>query len=289
MSTRQARVVGREQEAALVRFLERHPDTTMFFRANLRKAGIVDRAEMYQGTYVGVFEHDEVVGAAVHYWNGDIHVECPVDLEQAVRVAAASSGREVRGFLGPWDQIVAARRAMGLADAAARTESREDLFALDLDRLRVPAAIQRGEVACRLATSADLEGGLIDWRLDFEVENLGGVPSERRRARGRQLLEGCLAQDALFVLERDGAIASMSAFNAVLPDCVQIGSVFTPPEQRSRGYARAVVAGSLLIARSNGVQRSLLFTEYDNVAARTAYRALGYERVGSFGLILYEK
>ena len=279
----------REEEPALLRFLERHPDTTMFFRANLKKAGLIDRAEMYQGTYVGGFEADEVVGAAVHYWNGDIHVECPVDLEQAVRVAAASSGRDVRGFLGPWEQIVAARSALGLVDAAARTESREDLFAVDLDGLRVPAAIERGEVSCRYATAADLEGGLVDWRLAFEVESLGGVASERRRERGRQLLEGCLAQDALFVLEKGGAITSMSAFNAVLPDCVQIGSVFTPPEHRSRGYGRAVVAGSLRIARAKGVRRSLLFTEHDNVAAQTAYRALGYERVGSFGLILWEK
>ena len=63
--------------------------------------------------------------------------------------------------------------------------------------------------------------------------------------------------------------------------------MFTPPELRGRGYARAAVAGSLLDARSAGARRSTLFTNLENVAAIRAYEALGYERIGDYGLILF--
>jgi predicted GNAT family acetyltransferase len=67
---------------------------------------------------------------------------------------------------------------------------------------------------------------------------------------------------------------------------VQIGGVWTPPPLRSRGHARAVVGGSLLLARAQGMRRSVLFTGEDNVAALRSYERLGYVRAGRFGLWL---
>ncbi len=78
------------------------------------------------------------------------------------------------------------------------------------------------------------------------------------------------------MLERGGEPVAYAAYNAALPTCVQIGGVWTPPLLRSRGYARAAVAGALLAARERGVPRSVLFTEEDNHPAKAAYRALGY-------------
>lgn len=244
---------------------------------------------MFQGTYVGVWRGDEVVGAVAHNWNGDLHVECPVDLDEASRFAVATTGRDVRGFLGAWDQCRAARTAVGLDENPPAMISREDLFALDLHGLRIPSALENREVTCRLATMGDVDDLLTVWRLDYQVETLGGTPSEKLRERGREMLQSGVETDSLFVLERDAQIIAMSAFNAALPDCVQIGGVFTPPPLRSRGYGRCVVAGSLLHARANGVTRSILFTEEENAPAQTAYTALGYDRVGEYGLILYDK
>ncbi len=76
-------------------------------------------------------------------------------------------------------------------------------------------------------------------------------------------------------------------FNARLPDCVQIGGVYTPPARRGHGYARAAVAGALLEARDAGATRSILFTGEHNAAARAAYLALGYRVIGDFGLVLF--
>ena len=60
----------------------------------------------------------------------------------------------------------------------------------------------------------------------------------------------------------------------------------TPPELRRRGYARAVVAASLLDARAEGAERSILFTPVENIPAQRAYEALGYRHIGDYRLFL---
>jgi predicted GNAT family acetyltransferase len=62
--------------------------------------------------------------------------------------------------------------------------------------------------------------------------------------------------------------------------------VYTPPELRSRGYGRAVVAASLLDARAEGAERTILFTPVENIPAQRAYEALGYRHIGDYRLLL---
>jgi predicted GNAT family acetyltransferase len=88
------------------------------------------------------------------------------------------------------------------------------------------------------------------------------------------------------VLVQDETPVAYSVFNATLPDIVQIGGVWTPPESRGRGYARSVVAGSLLAAHQQEVRRAVLFANPANAAARAAYLSIGFEIVGDYGLVL---
>jgi len=81
---------------------------------------------------------------------------------------------------------------------------------------------------------------------------------------------------------------SYSAFNAMLPEIVQIGGVWTPPALRGRGYGRSVVAGSLLAARKQNVRRAVLFADPLNPAAKRAYLSLGFRIVGDCGLVLLQ-
>jgi len=55
---------------------------------------------------------------------------------------------------------------------------------------------------------------------------------------------------------------------------------------RRRGYARAVVAASLLDARAEGAQTAILFTGESNTAAQKAYVALGFRHIGAYRLLL---
>src|SRR5438552_2962199 len=74
------------------------------------------------------------------------------------------------------------------------------------------------------------------------------------------------AQGDHWLLEDRGEPLSYTAFNARLPDIVQVGGVWTPPALRGRGYARCAVAGSLLEARAGGARRAILFTSSASAA-----------------------
>ncbi|MDQ5857512.1 MAG: GNAT family N-acetyltransferase [Acidobacteriota bacterium] len=248
----------------------------------------MDRGKAFEGTYVAAIENGAVTAVAAHYWNGMLILQTPVTetLEAVVRAAVARSGRELKGLTGPWAQVEAARRALGLGAREASLDSREELFSLDLADLSVPEPLSTGRVECRRPRLDELELAA-RWRVAFSAEALG-------RADGEDLVDAARADVARlqdlgsqWILAEEGRPVAYSAFNARLPDVVQIGGVWTPPELRGRGYARAVVAGSLLEAKREGATRAILFTGVENVAARRAYEALGFRVVGDYGLVIF--
>jgi predicted GNAT family acetyltransferase len=66
----------------------------------------------------------------------------------------------------------------------------------------------------------------------------------------------------------------------------QLGGIYTPPDLRGRGYAKAAVAGSLMAARDRGASRAVLFT--NNPSAARSYEAVGFKRLGGYGLALFK-
>ena len=280
------RPLGPADLPALEAFLERHADSSLFLRANLRSAGIIDRGEPFQATYVGALDTGELVGVAAHCWNGNLLLQAPAFLTSVVRAAVERSGRDVMGIIGPWAQLCAARRALRMDDRPARLESREGLFALALADLIRPAALDAPGVRCRRTVDGDLDL-VTDWRIAYSVEILGAAEDEMLRTESRADVEQQHATGSAWLLEHGDTPLAFSAFNASLPDVVQIGGVFTPPAERGRGYARAVVAGSLVAVAASGVRRAVLFTGDDNVAARRAYGAIGFREIGDYGLLLF--
>ena len=274
-------------EGLLDAFLARHADTSMFLRSNARSAGLTDGGEPMQATYVAAVVGGKIAGVAAHCWNGMVLVQAPETAHAvaATREAVRRSGRIVTGFSGPWEQVVAAREALGLGGARVTKDSRDELYVVNLARLVVPPALAAGEVRCRHPETRELEG-LVDWRTRFAVEALGAPDRPELRAASRDdvLLQHERGTD--WLLLAGGTPVSYSVFNAMLPGIVQIGGVWTPPEFRGRGYARAVVAGSLVVARKHGVQRAVLFADPANDAARRAYLFLGFRIVGDYGLVL---
>lgn len=274
-------------EPALEAFLKGHADSSMFLRSNARAGGLEYQGKPLQADYVATFADGRIVAVAAHCWNGMVLLQAPhpEQLAALARAAVAHSGREVSGLSGPADQVAAARTALGLDDRPAPKFGREELFALGLADLVVPAPLADGRWTSRSPRHDELDL-VTGWRVDFMVEAL-------HRAAGAGLRDEAAAEVRLlhdlkldWLLLDGGRPVAFSAFNAALPDIVQVGGVWTPPELRNRGYGRTVVAGSLLDARSRGVTRAVLFAERED--AKRAYRGLGFSVVGEFGLLLFD-
>src|SRR5258705_13014368 len=87
----------------------------MFLRSNARSAGLTDRGEPMQATYVAALHGGRIAGVAAHCWNGMVLGQGPDGGHAAAvaREAVRRSGRTGTGVSGPWSQGVAARESLG--------------------------------------------------------------------------------------------------------------------------------------------------------------------------------
>lgn len=281
------RRLGPGDEAAVRAFLAPRVDSSLFLLGNLRAAGLEDTGAACSGTWAAAFEGDGIVAVAAHCWNGVLLVQAPCALPEVVRAAVTASGRPLAGLSGPRPQVEEGRRALGLEDAPAALDHEAMLFSLDLPQLVVPPHLARGEATCGPPAPEEMDL-LADWRAAYAVETLGARPGETLRTGCADEVARLTAEGNAFVLRVEGRAVAFSGFNARLPEVVQVGGVWTPPRLRGRGFARAVVAGSLLAVRGEGVGRAVLFTERGNHPARRAYLALGFRVVGDYGMVLLE-
>ena len=96
-------------------------------------------------------------------------------------------------------------------------------------------------------------------------------------------VRGRMAAGKLFVWD-NGAPVSMTAWTGRTAQGVRIGYVYTPPGERKKGYAGAVVAALSQRMLDEGSPRCFLSTNVANPTSNKIYQALGYERVCDFRL-----
>jgi hypothetical protein len=162
-------------------FLERHAESSMILRGNLRDAGIEDDGGRYAGTYAGAFDdHGELRAVVAHYSHGNIFLQADdlAALEPATRCCVAASGRPVFGIIGSRHLVAHARTVLGLNDAPARFDSDEGLYALDLARLRLPPLASDPDTQLRAISADDVEL-MVGWRKMYEMEGLGSKDAEQ--------------------------------------------------------------------------------------------------------------
>jgi GNAT superfamily N-acetyltransferase len=277
-----SRLLGAADAPALERFLVQHRDSSMFLRSNARRGGLEYAGKPEQGTYFAAFSGEEIVGVVSHSWSGAMLVQAPGHVEMLAPSCVQHSGRKVTGLNGVLGQVRRARAALGLGDAPVKVDADERLFALELRELVVPEMSAR--IECRAPVPAERET-LLRFRVAYDLESLGGSDTEETRARAADFLDRQIARDQAIVALDGGKLVSLSAFNCTLLDIVQLGGIYTPPELRSRGYARVATAAALLIARERGATRAVLFANRPD--AIRCYESLGFPQIGEYGLVLF--
>jgi len=266
------RRLGEGDRPAIEAFLGARIETSMFPLGNLARHGMNGghpRAMRFWGAGAPL---EGVLGVTE---TGMVMPQLPPRL--AGEAAVALAGERLLGILGDSGQAVALRGAMGLDEAPADLDADEVLLALDLAALSMPQTAGLA-LAPLEAAPRDL---LVRWRAGYGREALGWTDGARAEAD----VESDIAGGQHRVLLRDGEPVASTGFNARLPGIVQVGGVWTPPENRGQGLARAAVALHLAEARAEGVERAILFSA--SPFALRAYRALGFRDIGRFTLLLF--
>jgi RimJ/RimL family protein N-acetyltransferase len=215
-------------------------------------------------------EDGEVRGAVSRTPPYDFLLSVVPDAEELVAALRATE-IEVPGVNGDVETVerfVVAWTAVTGDEARTHLEMR--LFALG--ELAPPDPPPPG--AARACEEADLELAMA-WHAAF-VEELA-LPGSEPEARVRQQI----AEGRLWLWEDDGP-AALAGRNAAAAGTARVGSVYTPPERRGRGYGGAVTAACCADALARGVERVVLFTDRSNPAPNKVYQRIGFRPVSDF-------
>ena len=260
-------------------FLRRHLQSSMFPLANLRDFGLNGS----EPRSLKIWMLGEPLRAVLAITNeGMLLPQCPdctdVELEAVLKMLKS---RPVIGVIG---EAAQARRILQLAgwqNRPAILSRDEPAFSLELEQLIIPDL-----PGARVVPLSAIDRALaVHWRHSYHLESLG-KDSDQAQHQAERDIDGYLSRDSHRALLLNNQPVCMTGFNAVLPEVVQIGGVYTPPELRRRGYARTAVALHLAETRAIGVSRAVLFAASD-FAAR-AYIAVGFVRAGQFSVNLFK-
>ncbi len=193
--------------------------------------------------------------------------------EQAADFLAASlyrSGTDVDLVMSEKD--LAERFCRATCRLSGRTYARSEGLALYiLDEVR-PLALPEG--AFRRAEEKDLYF-LPYWYADFVTAcRLGGYDLGQGAAAARAQIEG----EAAYLWE-DGIPVSLAATVRHTSDCAFIGSVYTPPQYRERGYGTACVSSLSRKLLADGWKHCALYADRDNPYSNKVYRKIGYREI----------
>lgn len=272
---------GPDDRAALEAILTARIDQAMFPLTNLRTHGLTEGyfpSEHPHATRFWRVGDQSVVGLT----RGGMILALLAHGCDLSHLQAALTGQTVQGAAGPASSIRPVLQALGLAGTLSRLDEDEPGFALDLARLRMPD-LSRTKLVPASTIPRDL---LITWRAAATVETQG-MPQSRALDHAAQDVDGWLERGSHRVLLLAGKPVALTGFNAELPEIVQVGGVYTPPDLRNRGHARSAVALHLTEVRARGCNRAVLFAA--TPAAVRAYLALGFQPADSFALVLFHK
>lgn len=158
-------------------------------------------------------------------------------------------------FAGQWTEVT---------KSGARPREGQRIYALG--ELRLPSTV---EGTFGAATDEDVEL-VVRWAEQFSRD--AGSPALAPEQVANRVTNG------EFWLWRTDRPVSMAAMTPNMEGVVRIYGVYTPPENRQRGYAGACVGHLSALAENRG-HACMLYTDLGNPVSNSVYRRLGYVAV----------
>jgi predicted GNAT family acetyltransferase len=136
--------------------------------------------------------------------------------------------------------------------------------------------INQARAAGRLRGPDEADDGLVGrWRAAFSIDVEG---MDREEAEKNAALPMPKSR-SLVLWDVGGAAVSMAGFSGRTPNGIRVGPVYTPPENRGKGFAGACVAALSQKLLDEGRKFCFLYTDLANPTSNHLYQKIGYEPV----------
>jgi predicted GNAT family acetyltransferase len=187
-----------------------------------------------------------------------------------------ASGVVLHGSNGPVEESAAFAEAWTRASGQPHHVAIQ-LRTFKLEKVKLPTGVP-GHL--RRAEPSD-RNLLIEWEIAFRREAF--AMHDIDRAEVERFIEEQLTSPVrgLYVWE-DGEAVSVAGYAGPTPHGIRIGPVYTPPENRGKGYASACTAEMSQRLLDEGREFCFLFTDLANPTSNHIYQEIGYEPVCDF-------
>ena len=116
---------------------------------------------------------------------------------------------------------------------------------------------------------------LREWRAAFSIDAEGMDPGQARNAAALPLPHS----RRLLLWDVERTAVSMAGFAGPTPNGIRVAWVYTPPENRGKGFAGACVAALSQKLLEDGRKFCFLYTDLANPISNHVYLKIGYEPV----------
>jgi GNAT superfamily N-acetyltransferase len=171
------------------------------------------------------------------------------------------------GLGGPTGTVEAVATALG-----GEVTDRMDERLFRLDRLVAPSGAPG---SARLAVADDVDR-LSEWYAAFAVEAFGRLPPGFDAVT--MVRRGIVRSRCWLWLDPSGTPRSMAVRHPAVRGAARIGPVYTPPDDRGRGYGSAATAAASQDILDEGAV-ACLYTDRANPTSNKIYQAIGFVAV----------
>lgn len=141
---------------------------------------------------------------------------------------------------------------------------------------RLSRVINQVRAAGRLLEPKESDDALMRrWRAAFSVDAEGMDPEEAEKDAALPLPQS----RRLVLWAVEGVAVSMAGFAGPTPNGIRVAWVYTPPENRGKGFAGACVAALSQQLLDDGRKFCFLYTDLANPTSNHIYQTIGYEPV----------
>lgn len=286
------RLLVPDDAKALDDFLRPHTAEAYLIRANALKAGLSYHGQPVEMEYLGAFDGERLVGIIAYSWINTIlmyaeELACLPMLAEALKPLIKQRAGLIEAILGIAEHADAVIATLGLKANDFRKDNMEDLCRAPVAAIRLPEVMRDNAYRVRRAT-ADDHKQLTVWKIAYSIEASSSADTPALHQESADTVKRKTDAGEMFVLEHNGIPVSTCSAGHV-SEIILITTVWTPPELRGRGYAKAVVSGAITTLASERplLQEAVLFTA--NPAALRAYEAIGFQRFALFRMALLKE
>lgn len=261
-------------------YLDRHIETSMFLLQNLKEHGAGKGEHQNSGNFYQVIDNGEVKGIFVLANRGNVLLQIDLDVSLSkIYQTLLKEETKITGVLGDNDQVFDFWQMVKAKNKNLEEKftSAEYLYKCDLlDK-----------------TLLDIDGGEIFPADQFEVYNEfthgfysdQGLPDYSTTEQRKERFEYNIKQKQVWSLSQHEKIVSTCALNACYKNLGQVGGVYTPPEYRRKGFSKKCMQKLLYDCKNlHGLEKIILFTGENNIPAQRVYEAIGFEKIGRYGM-----